>query len=986
MRLSSGLYYNQSAHDNGLSWSAIVIRHQARRYGKAECACWLRCNVLFRFGDCTLDTRAYALSRDGESKRLSPKIFQALHYLLMHRERVVTKQELSEQIWPDLFVTDSTLETTISAVRRAVGDSGRAQRIIRTLSGHGYQFIESVDVDAEAGPVAGDDLEPAATVDEAEPGLNLPPPPAASSMEAIPPSLAPDPGGGERKLVTILCCTLDLPAGGPLHLDLDALYDLMQTLYDVAQHVVQPYGGTLQPATGDHLVAIFGAPMAYEDHAQRAALVALELNRHILEDPGVLWAPLGKSLALRTGLCTGLVAVREMGGGSAELLSVIGETTSKAMGLCERSQAGTIHCDESTARLIQGMTWVEALTPPEVTATEEMVYQVRPAVPADAAAAPFGDRSLTDFVNREREFDQLLALLSEVETGRGHAVGVTGEPGIGKSRLSHALRSRMTGQPFACLQGRCLSYGQATPYLPVLDLLRQLCGLADADPPNIIAAKVHLQVQRSDMPPETWAPYLLWLLGAQADTDVLASLSPQALKDRVFEALLQVLASSCAQRPLIIEIEDLHWLDPTSEAFLTALVERLPGLRILLLCTYRPGYDPPWMHKSYTTQIALRRLTPPNSLRIVQSVLAEVALSSALEQELLAKANGNPFFLEELTRSVTEQASDETAFSVPETIHAVLAARMDRLPTDEKCLLQIASVLGKDISLQLLKALTQLSDDDLRRQLASLQATEFLYQTQAFPEPIYNFEHALTQDVAYQSLLQRTRRDYHRQIAQILEEQFARLADMQPEYLAHHYTEAGLIQPAILYWQRAGQRNVERSANAEAVDHFSKALTLLRTQPNTPERAQLEIELQLALGAPLLMIKGHTAPEVEHAYVWAYELCQQAGDPAQYFSALLGLWRFHLSQAHLGTARQLAELSSTLAEEQQAPDLLQEAHLMLGLTLFLLGELVSSLAHLEQSLALYQTQSRDGLELSGGTEPGVVCWSVMAWTLWKLGR
>ncbi|ETW95191.1 MAG: hypothetical protein ETSY2_48515, partial [Candidatus Entotheonella gemina] len=402
--------------------------------------------------------------------------------------------------------------------------------------------------------------------------------------------------------------------------------------------------------------------------------------------------------------------------------------------------------------------------------------------------------------------------------------------------------------------------------------------------------------------------------------------------------------------------------------------------------TYRPGYDPPWMHKSYTTQMALRRLAPPNSLRIVESVLAEVALPSDLGQELLTKADGNPFFLEELTRSVTEQAGDDTAFTVPETIHAVLAARMDRLPAAEKRLLQIASVLGKDVSLQLLKALTQLPDEDLLGQLSTLQATEFIYQTQAFPEPIYNFEHALTQDVAYQSLLQRTRRDYHRQIAELLNEQFTRLVDMQPEYLAHHYTEAGLGQEAIHYWQRAGQRDVERSANAEAIDHFSTALELLRTQPETPARAQLEIELQLAIGAPLLMIKGHTAPEVEQAYAWAYELCQQAGDPVQYFSALVGMWRFHLGHAHLGTARQLAEMCLALAEEQQAPELLQEAHLMSGLTLYYLGELVSALTHLERSLELYKSQSRDGLVLSGGTEPGVVCLSAMAWVLWKLGR
>lgn len=713
--------------------------------------------MLFRFGGCTFDTRAYELSRDGESRRLAPKVFQVLHYLLTHRERVVTKQELSEQIWPDLFVSDSTLESTISAVRRAVGDSGRAQRMIRTLPGHGYQFIHQVEVDTEPETTDRDDLESV----ESEPDVG-PPPSSLASPPLHPPEQTPASGpsasGGERKLVTVFCCALGMPSAGAKRLDLDALYDLMQALYDTVQHMVQLYDGTLLPATGEHLIAVFGAPVAHEDHAQRAALVAFEINRRVLDNPDVLRAPSGEALALRTGLCTGLVAVREMGGMSAELLSVIGDTTSKAASLAERAQPGAILCYESTARLIRGMAWVEGVSSQEIAVAEEPVYQVQRLELADTSAGRFGDRSLTDFVNRDQELEHLLTLFQEVETGRGHAVGVVGEPGIGKSRLLHELRQRLAGQSFNRLQGRCLSYGQATPYLPVLDLLRQLCDLADIDPPQIITAKVHLQVERSGMPPETWAPYLLWLLGLQTGAADLAGLSPQALQTRVFEAMLQVLVAGCSKRPLIIEIEDLHWLDPTSEALLTALVERLPGLRMLLLCTYRPGYDPPWMRKSYTTQIALRRLATPNSQRIVQSVLAEMALSSALEQELLDKADGNPFFLEELSRSVTEQASDQAVFTVPETIHAVLAARMDRLPAAEKRLLQIASVLGKDISFQLLKVLTQLHDDDLSQQLSTLQATEFLYQTQAFPELIYNFEHALTQDVAYSSLLQRVRR------------------------------------------------------------------------------------------------------------------------------------------------------------------------------------------------------------------------------------
>ncbi len=693
------------------------------------------------------------------------------------------------------------------------------------------------------------------TVAEALPPVQSPEPVPSPQFDAPSATHTSDPGG-ERKLVTVLCCALERSVTGAQRLDLDALYDLIETLFDMVERVARPYGGSLQPTTGEHLVAIFGAPVTHEDHAQRATLAALELHRQLLATPHLLQTPSGETLALRIGLCTGLVVVRGGGGATAEVVSVIGEAVSQAVFLCEQASPGAIFCNEGTARLIQNIAWVDALA--AVGAAAERVYQVRRLESASADARRYGDRMLTDFVNRERELEQLLELVAEVDIGRGHAVGVVGEPGIGKSRLVHELRRRVADQSFTYLQGHCLSYGMATPYLPVLDLLRQLCDLMSSDPPDIIAAKIHLQVQRSGMPPETWAPYLLSLLGAQGDVGALSGLSPQALRDRTFEALLQVIAAGCAQRLLIIEIEDLHWIDPTSEAFLTVLVDRLPALRMLLICTYRPGYDPPWMRRSYATQIALRRLAPPNSLRIMQSVLAEVALPSTVEQELLTKADGNPFFLEELTLSVTEQASEAAQFTVPETIHAVIAARLDRLPAAEKRLLQVASVLGKDISFELLKALTQLPDADLSQQLSTLQTNEFLYQTQIFPEPVYNFGHALTQDVAYQSLLQRTRRDYHRQVAEMLEAGAAGSVELQPEYLAHHYAEAGLSQPAILYWQRAGQRDVERSANAEAIEHFTKALDLLRAQPETSARTQLEIELQLALGTSFLMIKGHT--------------------------------------------------------------------------------------------------------------------------------
>jgi tetratricopeptide (TPR) repeat protein len=443
--------------------------------------------------------------------------------------------------------------------------------------------------------------------------------------------------------------------------------------------------------------------------------------------------------------------------------------------------------------------------------------------------------------------------------------------------------------------------------------------------------------------------------------------------------------NACRQRPLILEIEDLHWIDPSSDECLAALVERMAGAPILVLVTYRPGYRPAWIDRSYVTQVALQPLTSRDSLRVVQAVLPTVAPSAPLVPQLLAKADGNPFFLEELARTVMEQGPDVPTRTVPDTVQAVLLARIDRLPTTAKHLLQTAAVIGKDVALPLLQAVTEVSEEAMHRDLGHLQAAEFLYETYAPTALVYAFKHALTQEVAYQSLVRRVRQQYHAHIAQVLEKRFPEVAEAQPELLAHHYVEADRGAQAMPYWRRAGQRAVERSANVEAISHFTKGLELLEALPDIPERVQQELALRLAMGSPLLILAGHTAPEVEYAYARAYELAQQIGDGPQRFSALIGLWRFYFSQSRLERAREVAEQCFTLAQRLQDVRLLQEAYMALGSTFLHLGEYVTARASLEQGIALYDPQQCRILAFSRGSDPGVACLARVAWTLWLLG-
>src|SRR5262245_34219661 len=811
--------------------------------------------MIYRFANCVLDTHLYTLQRADQSARLAPKVFEVLCYLIAHRDRVVSRQELCEQVWAGSAITDATLESCLRGVRLAVGDSGQAQHVIQTQRGYGYRFVADVALlpDATSTPPLPPEAAPSLTPSPVSPGVrpcaacqyanhedatfcvacgmrlrqpcahcgrdillpaafctacgqSLVAPAPELSQTVVTPS-APQGFGAERKLVTVLCCTVVSTAAGGTSFDLDILYSVMQELHDLAHDVVRPYGGRLSPTIGDRLLILFGAPAAHEDDARRAVRVAFELHRRVQVHQERLERVCRAPLAFRIGLHTGLVVVGGVRDDTA-LFIVVGDVVSGAMVLQEQAAPGQILCSDTTARLVRGLARLEAVAPCQLPgqSTPLMVYTVLEGRGRRAPGWERWERVLSPFVGRERELALLHALLAQVEMGRGQVVGMVGEPGIGKSRLLYEFRQSLEGKRLTYLTGRCLSYGSTTPYLPVLEILRHNCGITETDCPEAITAKVHRALQEVDMAPAAWAPVLLHLLGVQAEPDAFAALSPEARKARTLAAGLQMCLQGSRRQPLILEMEDLHWVDASSDECLTALVERMAGAAILVLVTYRPGYRPPWVDKSYMTQVALQPLTPPDSLRVVQAVLPPAAQTLPLVPLVLAKAEGNPFFLEELARAVVEQGTDVASLTVPDTVQAVLTARMDRLPTAAKRLLQAAAVIGKEVALPLLQAVTEASAEALQGALRSLQAAEFLYETYALTTPVYTFAHVLTQEVAYHSLVRRVRQHYHTRIAHVLETQFPQIVEMQPAVLAYHYTEAGLAAQAILYWQRAGQQ------------------------------------------------------------------------------------------------------------------------------------------------------------------------------------
>jgi class 3 adenylate cyclase/predicted ATPase len=803
---------------------------------------------------------------------------------------------------------------------------------------------------------------------------------------------------GERKQVTVLFA--DIKDSTELIRDLDP--EAAQQLLDPALHImmdaVHRYEGTVNQVLGDGIMALFGAPIAHEDHALRACYTALAMQDAMRSYTDEVRRCRGLELRLRVGLNSGEVVVRAIGNDLHMDYSAVGQTTHLAARMEQLATPGTIRLTATALRLVEDLVRVTALGPIPVKGMPEPV-EVFELIGASAlrrrlqAAAV---RGLTRFVGRETELGALHQALDQAGAGHGQVVAAVGEAGVGKSRLVYEFVHAHHTQGWRVLESASVSYGKATPYFPVVDLLKRYAHVEDADEPRTVRARITGQVLTLDETLQETIPALLWLLDVLPDDSPFRALEPPQRRQRTLEALKRVLLRESQGQPLLLVFEDLHWIDAETQALLDSLVDSLPTARLLLLVNYRPEYQHGWGNKTYYTQLRLDPLPPASTEAVLDALLGQDPGLAPLKRVLIARTEGNPFFLEESVRTLVETGvlvgepgtyhleQALPTIQVPATVQALLTARIDRLPPEEKLLLQAAAVIGTEVSLPLLQAIAELPETTLHRGLAHLQAAEFLYETRLFPERAYTFKHALTQQVAYQSLLTSTRQRYHAQLAQALATQ-PETVETQPELLAHHYTEAGLAEPAVGYWQRGGQRAIERSANLEAISHFTRGLEVCKTLPDTTEHAQQELFLQLALASACIDVKGLGAPEVEQAYAQAHALCQQAGDTPQLCRVLRGLAGFHLHRRELQAARELAEQHLSLAQDLQDPTLRMAAHNQMGMPLYFLGELTAAQGHLAQAISLSTLQPDRSLTLRSGHDPMLLCRNFMAWILWQLG-
>ncbi len=812
---------------------------------------------------------------------------------------------------------------------------------------------------------------------------------------AAPP--APDAPDAERRQLTVMFC--DLVDSTPLseHLDPENLREVVRAYQTACATVIQRFDGHIAQYLGDALLVYFGYPHAHEDDAQRAVQAGLGM----LEAMGTLNTRLeqeqGVQLAVRVGTHTGLVVVGEMGGGGRHEQLALGETPNVASRIQGLAAPNTVAISAATHRLVQGFFLCEDLGEQTLKGVSQRmaVYRVLGKSDAQSRIDVVATGGFTPLVGREHEVESLVTRWEHVKNGLGQVVVLSGEGGIGKSRLVQVVKDHVADEPHIRLECRCSPHYQNTAFYPVTEMLQWTWQIQGHDTPDTKLQELETALTQCNLAPQETVPLLAPLLSIPmpADRYPPLPLSPQRQRHQTLEAFLAILLAQAAQQPVLYIVEDLHWIDPSTLELLDLLINKIPTTRVLVLLTCRPTFRPRWIRHSYLTEIALQRLSPQQIEQIIVSLTEGKSLPSKVRRHIVAKTDGVPLFVEELTKMVLETAGLKevngtyelttplASFAIPATLQDALMARLDRLGS-AKGTVQLGATIGRQFSYEILQAISSRDETTLARELERLVEAELVYQQGTPPQATYAFKHPLVQETAYKALLRRTRQGYHRQIAEVLEAQFPETAASQPELLAYHYTAAGRGEPAVAYWQQAGQQANARSAHVEAISHLRQGLALLETLHDMPERTQHELTLHLALGQAYMATKGYAAPEVGQTYTRARQLCHQLEDRAQLFRVLDGLRVFHLVRAECSTAHEIGEELLGLAQQLQDPDLLMDAYTGLGAVLFYRGEFTLARANLEQSMALDAVQPSSTGALQSSM---VLCLSLAAWDLWYLG-
>jgi class 3 adenylate cyclase/predicted ATPase len=835
------------------------------------------------------------------------------------------------------------------------------------------------------------------------------PTPSASGPSDIPRDLPVEvvlrpvdtrPSEAERRQLTVLFCDLVGSTQLSGQLDPEDLRAVVRAYQEAAAAVIQRYEGHIAQYLGDGLLVYFGYPAAHEDDARRAVHTGLGMVQAIAALNTRLTAQYGVELAVRLGIHTGPVVVGQMGGGGRHEHLALGDTPNIAARLQSLAPANTVVISAVTARLVRDTFVLEDLGTHALHGVAEpmAVSRVQGLLARPSRDEEFVTAVVAVLVGREEESGLLRRRWEQSKAGLGQVVLISGEAGIGKSALVERLRAQVRAESLPRIAFRCSPYHTTSALYPVITHLEHLWQLAPDDFPATRLAKLEAGLRPSGLPLAEVVPLFAGLLSVSLPAERYAALTltPLQQKQQTLDALVAWLAAEAERQPVLVAWEDLHWADPTTLEVLGLVIEQAPTVPMLHVLTYRPEFSPPWPQRSHMTPLVLNRLERPQ----VEALIAQRALYKALPaevvQHIVAKTDGVPLYVEELTKMLLaspllREEADQYVLTgplrtvaIPETLQDALMARLDQLNTAKE-VAQFGAVLGREFNYELLQAIAPQDEDALQAGLAQLVQAELLYQRGRPPRARYLFKHALIQDAAYASLLKRTRQQVHQQVAQALEARFPAVVETRPELVAQHYTAAGCAEQAVRYWQRAGQQASDRSAHLEAISHLTTGIELLKTLPETPAHTQQTLTLHIGLGAALQIAKGLAAREVEHAYTQAHALCQQVGETPELVPVLFGLWWFYLVRSQLHTARELGETLLRLAQRTHDPALAVAAHYALGFTWFNLGVLPAARQHLEEGITRYTPDQRRAPVFRIGQDLGVACQANTARTLWLLG-
>ncbi len=807
----------------------------------------------------------------------------------------------------------------------------------------------------------------------------------------------------ERRHVTLVHCGSDLFDSEDIieMLDDEEQQEVLLEYQQLCRESAAASEGTVVQATDDGMLFCFGFPIAFEDAAHRAVRFGLHVleamaafNQRLRQQKDVELAP---TVAVHSD-----VAIVK--GGGHDTLSIIGKVLKAVQQLEGVGEPDTVVISGDSHRLVQGYFECESLGMRRLRGVsgESEVFRVLRERDVSSRVDVVAPAELTPLVGRDREVGLLQERWEQAEEGMGQVVLLIGEAGLGKSRLVQVLRSHVreqsTGGVDPVVEWHCAPQHTDSSLHPVIDYFERLLefGRQDTAAQKLDALVTHLRSVNLDGAEEValFGSLLSIPLGGRYPE---LHLSPQQQKERTLELLLDWLRECSYRTPVLFIVEDLHWVDPTALEFIQALVDEGLNDRILSLFTFRPEFETPWASRAHQTQVALNRLTKrqigemmvlkSGVKRIPRHVLAQIA----------DRTDGVPLFVEEFTTMVLEagmlrrsdgeliMSSTFPLHEIPATLQDLLMARLDRMAIDTQ-VAQLGAAIGREFSYELIAAVCELPDDVLRTELGKLVEAGLLFKRGRGARGRYTFKHALIEDAAYQSLLKRERQEYHRRIAETLERQFTQIRENQPGLLAHHFTEANIADKAAAYWDLAGIRSLDRCAHLEAVRQLTKGLEMLAKLPESVQRNQREIQMQIRLGVPLQSTKGYGAPEVEETYARARELCQKIGDTAQLFPVLYGLFRAYMLQAHYTTAEELGEQLLSLAEKSQTPGVVVAANRALGSTLFYQGEYCRALPHLAKVVGIEATPSlRADAYRHDVVDPWITSRSYTAWTYWLLG-